>query len=110
MSNYSNFQPVQDMSDVLKVFREIFDGKKTYGTDNIRMGFFHDFPLVAKVKENTISFALPFDGPTSMLVAILTKRHYNKSNSIVCECYTDENNTLVLATFFLREYKLFMEL
>lgn len=110
MSNYSNFQRVQDMSDVLKVFREIFDDRKSYGTDTIRMGFYHDFPLVARVKENTISFAMPFDGPTSMLIDLLTNRKYNKSNSIVCECYSDDDNTIVTATFFLREYKLFMEL
>ena len=63
------------MSEVTHIFKKIFDGKKSYGTDIAKMGFFHDQVLAAKVEGNQIVFALPFNGPVSLLRDILEKTH-----------------------------------
>ena len=52
--DYNQFQPIEDMSEVTPIFKKIFDGGKTYGTDTLRMGFYHDSVLTAKVEENKI--------------------------------------------------------
>lgn len=107
--DYSNFQPVEDMSEVTHVFKKIFDGKKTFGTDTAKMGFFHDQVLAAKVEGNQILFALPFNGAVKMLQDILMNTHYNKTNSIMVKCDINDDNTLLTATFYSKEFKLFMD-
>ena len=108
--DYSQFQPIEDMSEVTHIFKKIFDGKKSYGTDTAKMGFFHDQVLAAKVEGNQIVFALPFNGPISLLREILEKSHYNKTNSIMVTCDVNDDNTILTATFYSKEYKLFMDL
>lgn len=106
--DYNQFQPVEDMGEVTHIFKQIFDGKKTYGTDNAKMGFFHDQVLAAKVEGNQIIFALPFNGPMILLREILEKTHYNKTNSIMVNCDVNDDNTQLVATFYSKEFKLFM--
>jgi hypothetical protein len=108
--DYSQFQPVEDMSEVTHIFKKIFDGKKSYGTDSAKMGFFHDQVLAAKVEGNQIIFALPFNGPISLLREILEKAHYNKTDSIMVTCDVNDDNTILTATFYSKEFKLFMDL
>ena len=108
--DYSQFQPIEDMSEVTHIFKKIFDGKKSYGTDTAKMGFFHDQVLAAKVEGNQIVFALPFNGPMSMLREILEKSHYNKTDSIMVICDVNDDNTLLTATFYSKEFKLFKDL
>ena len=108
--DYSQFQPIEDMSEVTHIFKKIFDGKKSYGTDTAKMGFFHDQVLAAKVEGNQIIFALPFNGPISLLREILEKSHYNKTNSIMVTFDVNDDNTILTATFYSKEYKLFMDL
>jgi len=108
--DYSQFQPIEDMSEVTHIFKKIFDGKKSYGTDTAKMGFFHDQVLAAKVEGNQIIFALPFNGPISLLREILEKSHYNKTNSIMVTCDVNDDNTILTATFYSKEFKLFMDL
>lgn len=108
--DYSKFQPIEDMSEVTHVFKKIFDGKKSYGTDNAKMGFFHDQVLAAKVAGNQIIFALPFNGPLAMLRDILEHTHYNKTDSIMVQCDINDDNTILTATFYSKEYKLFFDL
>ena len=107
--DYSQFQPVENMEEVTHVFKKIFDGKKSFGTDNAKMGFFHDRVLAAKVTGNQIIFALPFNGPVSMLREVLENTHYNKTNSIMVVCDVNDDNTLLTATFYSKEFKLFKE-
>ena len=107
--DYNQFQPVEDMSEVTHIFKQIFDGKKTFGTDTAKMGFFHDQVLAAKVEGNQITFALPFNGPISMLRDILENTHYNKTDSIMVKCEVNDDNTELVATFFSKEFKLFMD-
>jgi hypothetical protein len=108
--NYDQFQPVEDMNEVVPIFKKIFDGKKTFGTDTAKMGFFHDCMLAAKVDGNQIFFALPFNGPMSMLREILENTHYNKTDSIMVTCDVNDDNTMLTATFYSKEFKLFQDL
>ena len=108
--DYSQFQPIEDMSEVTHIFKKIFDGKKSYGTDTAKMGFFHDQVLAAKVEGNQIVFALPFNGPITLLREILEKTHYNKTDSIMVVCDVNDDNTILTATFYSKEFKLFMDL
>lgn len=108
--NYDQFQPVEDMGEVTHVFKKIFDGKKTFGTDNAKMGFFHDCVLAAKIDGNQIIFALPFNGPLNMLREILENTHYNKTDSIMVKCDVNDDNTMLTATFYSKEFKLFQDL
>jgi hypothetical protein len=98
------------MDEVTHVFKKIFDGKKSHGTDTEKMGFFHDQVLVAKVEGNQILFALPFNGPITLLREILEKTNYNKTNSIMVVCDINDDNTMLTATFYTKEFKLFKDL
>lgn len=108
--DYNDFQPVENMDEVTHVFKRIFDGKKTFGTDTARMGFFHEQVLAAKVEGNQIIFALPFNGAIRMLQEILEHTHYNKTDSIMVTCDINDDNTMLTATFYSKEYKLFNDL
>ena len=108
--DYSQFQPIEDMSEVTHIFKKIFDGGKSYGTDNVRMGFYHDSVLTAKVEENKIYFAMPYYGALAMLGEFLQKQHYNKTDSIMVTCEKSDDNTMLTATFYSKEFKLFMDL
>jgi len=108
--DYSKFQPIEDMSEVTPIFKKIFDGGKSYGTDNVRMGFYNDSVLTAKVEENKIFFCMPYYGPLAMLGEFLLKAHYNKTNSIMVTCERSEDNTMLTATFYSKEFKLFKDL
>ena len=107
--DYSQFQPIEDMSEVTHIFKQIFDGKKTFGTDTAKMGFFHDAPLAAKIDGNRIYFALPFNGPIAKLEKILKETHYNKTDSIMVVCDINDDNTMLTATYYSKEFKLFMD-
>ena len=107
--DYSKFQPIEDMGEVIPIFKKIFDGGKSYGTDTIRMGFYKDFVMNAKVEGNVIYFAMPYHGPMAMLSEFLTKTHFNKTDSIMCACEVNDDNTMLTATFYSKEYKLFKE-
>ncbi len=107
--DYNQFQPVEDMNEVTHVFRKIFDGRKSFGTDTAKMGFFHDCMLAAKVEGNQIIFALPFNGPMALLKDVLLSTHYNKTNSIMVTIDVNDDNTQLTATFYSKEYKLFMD-
>ncbi len=107
--DYSKFQIVEDMSEVTHIFRKIFDGGKSFGSDEAKMGFFHGNMLCAKVEGNSIIFALPFNGPMVMLKDILTSSHYNKTDSILVDCTINEDNTELTATFYSKEFKLFTD-
>lgn len=108
--DYSKFHPIEDMSEVTHIFKKIFDGKKSFGTDDVRMGFFHDQVLTAKVEGNKIIFCFPYYGAMAMLRELLEKSHYNKTNSIMVTCEVNDDNTLLTATFYSKEFKLFMDL
>ena len=108
--NYNQFQPVENMDEVTHVFKKIFDGKKTYGTDTAKMGFFHEQVLAAKVEGNQIIFALPFNGPMMMLKDILEHTHYTKTDSIMVKCEINDDNTELVATFYSKEFKLFQDI
>jgi len=108
--DYNQFQPIEDMSEVTHIFKKIFDGGKSYGTDTTKMGFYKDSPMIAKVDGNTIEFALPFNGPMKMLEEFLKKTHYNKTDSIMVTCEINDDNTMLTATFYSKEYKLFKDL
>lgn len=109
--DYSNFHPaLEDMNEVSHIFKKIFDGKKSFGTDTAKMGFFHDCMLAAKVEGNQIIFAMPFNGPMTMLREILEKSHYNKTDSVMVTCDVNDDNTILTATFYSKEYKLFKDL
>jgi len=105
----SKFQMVEDMTEVRSVFKEIFEGK-TIGTDDVKMGTFSNSVCAAKLEGNQITFALPFNGPVVLLVEILKKHKYNRSNTIFCECEVNDDNTIVTATYFTKEFKMFQEL
>jgi hypothetical protein len=104
----SKFQIVEDMTEVRSVFKEIFEGK-TIGTDDVKMGTFLGSVCAAKLEGNQITFALPFNAPIVLLVEILKKHKYNKSNTIFCECEVNDDNTIVTATYFTKEFKMFEE-
>lgn len=108
--DYSKFQPVEDMSEVAHIFKKIFDGGKSYGTDTVRMGFYKDFVLNAKIERNVIYFAMPYHGPMAMLQETLGKAHFSKTNSIMVTCEVNDDNTLLTATFYSKEFKLFTDL
>ena len=101
-----NFQQVEDMNEVRSVFKEIFEGK-TIGTDDVKMGTFSNSVCAAKIEGNEIIFALPFNGPITLLCEILKKHKYNKSNTIFCECEVNDDNTIVIARYFTKEFKMF---
>ena len=114
--DYNQFQPLEDMSEATHIFKQIFDGKKTFGTDTAKMGFFHDQVLAAKVDGNQITFALPFNGPMGLLKEYLTKeerngkqclRHYNKTDSIIYNFEVNDDNTELVMSFYTKEFKLF---
>jgi len=107
--DFSKFQMVENMSEVTHIFKKIFDGGKSFGTDNAKMGFFHESMMAAKVDGNQIVFALPFNGPMSMLRELLTSTHYNKTNSIIVDIDVNDDNTMLTATFYTTELKLFAE-
>ena len=109
LMDYSKFQPVENMGEVTHIFKKIFDGGKTFGTDSCKMGFYNDSPMVAKVDGNTIEFALPFNGAISLLREFLTSTHYNKTNSIIVDIDVNDDNTMLTATFYTTELKLFAE-
>lgn len=108
--DYDKFQPIEDMSEVTPIFKKIFDGGKSYGTDTIRMGFYKDFVLTAKVEGNKIFFCMPYYGPMAMLNEFLTHTHFNKTDSIMCSCEVNDDNTMITATFYSKEFKLFTDL
>ena len=108
--DYSKFQPIEDMNEVTPVFKKIFDGGKSYGTDSIRMGFYKDSVLTAKVEDNKIFFSMPYYGAMAMLCEFLQKTHYNKTDSIMVDCVISEDNTMLTATFYSKEFKLFKDL
>lgn len=108
--DYSKFQPIEDMNEVTPVFKKIFDGGKSYGTDSIRMGFYKDSVLTAKVEDNKIFFSMPYYGAMAMLCEFLQKTHYNKTDSIMVDCVISEDNTMLTATFYSKEFKLFQDL
>lgn len=107
--DYSRFQIVENMSEVTHIFKKIFDGGKSYGTEDTQMGFYQGAPMTAKVKDNKIFFALPFNGAIGMLNEFLTSTHYNKTNSIVADTDINDDNTLLVATFYTTELKLFAD-
>jgi len=107
--DYSKFQPVENMEEVTHVFKKIFDDKKSFGTDVIRMGFFKNQVLTAKVEDNKIFFCMPYYGAMAMLSEILTNTHYNKTNSIFVHCEVNDENTMLTATFYSKEFKLFQD-
>jgi len=98
------------MNEVVPIFKKIFDGGKSYGTDVIRMGFYKDAALTAKVEDNTIIFCMPYNGAMAMLRDFLTQTHYNKTDSIMVRCDVNDDNTELVATFYSKEFKLFMDL
>ena len=108
--DYNQFQPVEDMGEVTHIFKKIFDGGKSYGTDSIRMGFYHDQVLTAKVEDNKIFFCFPYYGAMAMLREFLKRTHYNKTDSIMCVVEVNDDNTMLTATFYSKEYKLFKDL
>ena len=108
--DFSKFQPVEDMSEVTPIFKKIFDGGKSYGTDNLRIGFYNDSVLTAKVEDNKIFFAMPYYGAMAMLSEFLSKTRYNKTDSIMVDCVISEDNTMLTATFYSKEFKLFQDL
>jgi len=108
--DYNQFQPVEDMNEVVHIFKKIFDGGKSYGTETTRMGFYKDFVLTAKIEGNVIYFAMPYNGPMAMLSEFLTKTNYNKTNSIFVNCAVNDDNTMLTATFYSKEFKLFQDL
>ena len=108
--DYNQFQPIEDMNEVTPIFKKIFEGGKTYGTDSVKMGFYKESPMIAKVDGNVIEFALPFNGAMAMLCEFLQKAHYNKTDSIMVTCEINDDNTMLTATFYSKEYKLFMDL
>ena len=108
--DYNQFQPIEDMSEVTHIFKKIFDGGKSIGTDVTRMGFYHDVVLTAKVEDNKIFFAMPYYGAMAMLSEFLSKTHYNKTDSIMVDVEKSDDNTMLTATFYSKEFKLFKEL
>ena len=108
--DYNQFQPIEDMNEVTPIFKKIFDGGKSYGTDTIRMGFYKDSVMNAKVEGNVIYFAMPYHGPIAMLSEFLSHTHFNKTNSIFVTCEANDDNTMLTATFYSKEYKLFKDL
>jgi hypothetical protein len=105
--DFSKFQMVENMSEVTHVFKKIFDGGKSFGTDDTKMGFFKGAPIVARVIENRIEFAMPFYGAITLLKDLLSSTHYNKTNSIIVDIATSDDNTMLTATFYTTELKLF---
>lgn len=108
--DYNQFQPVEDMNEVVRIFKKVFDDGKSYGTDAIKMGFYKDSPMIAKVDENRIEFSMPFNGAFVMLREFLEHTHFNKTDSIMCDCEINDDNTMLTATFYSKEFKLFMDL
>ena len=108
--DYNQFQPIEDMSEVTHIFKKIFDGGKSYGTDTIKLGFYKDSPMIAKVIGNTIEFAMPFNGALNWLRGFLEHTHFNKTDSIMVTCDINDDNTILTATFYSKEYKLFKDL
>lgn len=108
--DYNQFQPIEDMNEVVPIFKKIFDGGKSYGTDTIKLGFYKEAPMIAKVVGNSIEFALPFNGALSMLREFLEHTHFNKTDSIMVTCDINDDNTILTATFYSKEFKLFTDI
>lgn len=108
--DYNKFQSVEDMTEVTHIFKKIFDGSKSYGTDTAKMGFYQNAMMAAKVEGNQIIFALPFNGPMLMLREFLESTHYNKTDSIMVKCDVNDDNTMLTATFYSKQFKLFEDL
>lgn len=110
MIDYSQFQPA-DMNEVGRtIWNIVFDDKKSFGTDSVKMGFFKDSALTAKVEDNTILFCFPYNGAIAMLKQTLERSHYNKTDSIMVTCEISDDNTELVATFYSKEFKLFTDL
>ena len=108
--DYSNFQPA-DMVEVGKtIWKIVYDDGKSFGTDVVKMGFFKDSCLTAKVDDNQIIFCMPYYGAISMLKEKLEHSHFNKTDSIMVTCEISDSNTELVATFYSKEFKLFMDL
>ena len=105
--DFSKFQKVENMTEVTHIFKKIFDGGKSFGTDETKMGFFKGAPIIARVVDNRIEFALPFYGAMTLLVDLLENTHYNKTNSIIVDIAKSDDNTMLTATFYTTELKLF---
>lgn len=116
--DFSKFHPVEQqemLSCVAPVIFKCFDGK-SIGTDLVKLGMFKDKPLAIRIDGNEVTFALPFNGPISLLRDYLTfeirhgkkmLRHYNPSDSILFDIVTNDNNTELIATFYTKEFKMF---
>jgi len=116
--DYSLFHPVEQdemKSCVLPILFKCFDSKPI-GTDLVKMGLFKDSVLAVNVDGNQATFALPFNGPMLMLREYLTKeerngkqclRHYNKTDSIIFDYDTNDDNTELVMKFYTKEFKLF---
>ena len=116
--DYNQFQPVEQdemKSCVLPILFKCFDSKPI-GTDFVKMGLFKDSVLAVKVDGNIVTFALPFNGPITLLKEYLTKeerngkqclRHYNKTDSIIYNFETNDDNTELVMSFYTKEFKLF---
>lgn len=116
--DYSQFHPVEQdemKSCVLPILFKCFDSKPI-GTDFVKMGLFKDAVLAVKVDGNIVTFALPFNGPMLLLQEYLTKeerngkqclRHYNKTDSIIYNFETNDDNTELVMSFYTKEFKLF---
>ena len=116
--DYSLFHPVEQAemkSCVLPVIFKCFDSKPI-GTDFVKMGLFKGSVLAIKADGNQVTFALPFNGPLTLLTDYLTKeerggkqclRHYNKTDSIIYNYETNEDNTELAMSFYTKEFKLF---
>jgi hypothetical protein len=72
-----------------------------------KIGTFRTFTM--KIEGNNIFFAMPFHGPMAMLSEFLSKTHYNKTNSIFVTCEVNDDNTMLTATFYSKEFKLFTD-
>ena len=107
--DYSQFQPA-DMIEVGKtIWKIVYDDGKSFGTDVVKMGFFKDACLTAKVEDNQIIFCMPYNGAMAMLKDRLEHSHYNKTDSIMVTCEINDDNTELVATFYSKEFKLFKD-
>ena len=106
--DYNDYHVVEDMGEVTHIFKKIFDGGKAFGTDTIKMGFYQEFPMISEVIGNKIVFSMPFGGSISSLREFLENTHYNRTNSIMVDC--KNSDTMLTATFYSKEMKIFKDL
>jgi len=116
--DYSQFHPVEPaemQACVLPILFKCFDSKPI-GTDFVKMGLFKGSVLAVNVDGNNATFALPFNGPIALLKEYLTKeerngkqclRHYNKTDSIIYNFETNDDNTELVMNFYTKEFRLF---